>query len=1127
MWSIDTRRPLFGRRALQLLLSLLAPFSTLLALASSELVGQPARLLPHHPTFLHLSAGGCRTLTLDAQAGEEAELLIETSAPGADFTVVDPSGRRIQTIEAEQPGWLVVSVRFATAGLYQLVPRAESTHTEGGGISLHLDLLPPISVGDRSGAQNRAEAEAWFSSAQILARSPHAGPIHTAINQYRKAAADWAASGDRESRMLALAGEARAWFDLSDYANTLATLNRARNLSLQMPWFRAWFDSLEAQTYLDRWDSKLAKDFAQEAVRLSHDLTDPWLTAGAFAGLGEAEYLIDDPSGQADIEEALKLGRESDADEALARALRCRSWMESDEGHEAHAMAFMRQAEEQFRNAGQARSYLDALANLSTIQRMDGDPYAALVGHSSIEPLMQGSGKLSDIGFLLASIANDYLELNRIPDAVAYYKQAIETFRRIGLLSGESMTMSQLCMAETGANHLQAAMRDCLRAKATAEELQDPKRVAVTIWRLGKAQRASGRTKEAIESFRRAFEISARVHDPYSEVQSLIEWGDTLESEGNGQSARELYAKAIPLSEEAENPLAQIEARYHIARSEFESGQTEDARRDLTLELNSIDVQRRAVRNPNLRASYFAQVHQSHELLIELLMRQHQSNSSDGFNTQALEVSESGRALTLLDTLTARDNRPPTSQYGGKLQEPLETQTAVERAYDKRLRLTLDGARKSDLDANEAVLTKAIDTLERIEDERKFAMDDFSPHARPLSADEIIAASRALHTTLVEYSLGMRQSYVWVVDGGKVESYVLPARRIIESSVREWRLLASTRIAQPGKSLEAHHRLVQAADAQLPRVAHHLSCMLLAPFLRRQMKQLVIVPDGELNLLPFAAIPEDGCHEGGAAVAASHQVMLAPSLSILLIPHQRPDHGSWPGKIALFADPVFDRDDSRVSGAGDYHSSNHRSRNDSGESGLALPRLFGSRDEATAIAALVGPDRSTLFLDFDASLQTLLAQPLDQYWILHLATHGVFDEDAPDLSAIILSLVNKEGEPVFGYLRPHDVENLTLRSDLVVLSSCDSSAGVNLSGEGTMGLTHAFLTAGATRVVSTLWGVDDETSKRLMVDFYTGVLREGLEPGEALRRSQLKTMGNPETSAPYYWAGFTLTSIVP
>jgi CHAT domain-containing protein len=109
-------------------------------------------------------------------------------------------------------------------------------------------------------------------------------------------------------------------------------------------------------------------------------------------------------------------------------------------------------------------------------------------------------------------------------------------------------------------------------------------------------------------------------------------------------------------------------------------------------------------------------------------------------------------------------------------------------------------------------------------------------------------------------------------------------------------------------------------------------------------------------------------------------------------------------------------------------------------------------------------------------------------------------------------------------LKTHDVASLDLRSDLVVLSSCDSSAGVNLSGEGVTGLRHAFLSAGAKRVVSSLWSVDDEGSKNLMIAFYSGMLRDSLDPPEALRRSQLQIMRNPPTTAPYYWAAFTITS---
>jgi CHAT domain-containing protein len=1122
MLRMDPRRLHFRRRTLPtFLLGLLVPVFPITAAASGGHDQPPSVLLPHQPAFFHLSTGDIVTLEIDTHSSQAAELLIETSAPDAGFTVLAPDSRPIQTFDAGQPGWLAVSIPFVERGRYQLMLRAGSIQNGGSGISLHLDYLP-LSVIEHAHAQSLAQAEKLLSNAQTLSRSLHAAPLRTAIKEYEQAAAAWATAGSREGQLIALAGEARTWLDLSDYVNALAALNRAESLSLKMPWFRVWLDNLEAEVYLDKWDSESAMRFSQEAVRLSHDFHDPWLAAGAFAGRGEAEYLTDDPAGPADVEEALKLSRESDADATLARALRCRSWIESEEGRQAHAMASMNEAEEQFRRAGQARSSVGALANLAAFQRMDGDPYAALIRHSGIEHLMQDSGKLSDLGFLFGNIADEYAELNRVPDAIAYYEQAIEIFHRIGLLSGESINVSHLCMAETSAGRLREAMRDCLQAKTIAVRLHDPTRVALTIWRLGKVQRATGRTEEAIASFRQAFDISAGVHDPYSEAQSLIDWGDTVESQGNNEKARELYEKALPLSRESEYPPAQLEARYRIARSEFEAGQVEDARRDLTLALSSIDAQRHTVRNPDLQASYFAQVRKCHELFIELLMREYKRDPSIGSDAQALEVSESGRALALLDTLTARSSGSSAWQSESKPQEQLEMQIAVERAYDRRLRLMLEGGHRSDLDANEAVLTRAIDTLERAEDDQKSSAGHADVQAHPLSMAQIIEASRALHSTLVEYALGDSQSYVWVIDGGKVESHVLPARSVIESTVRKWRELATARIGQPGETFDVHRRRVQAADAELPKVAARLSCMLLGPILQPHMKQLAVVPDGDLNLLPFAALPESGCQRGGLPIVAERQIVLAPSLSILLMPHQLPDPDFWRGEVALLADPVFDHEDSRV-----HRTANPRTGKDPAQFELSLPRLFGTRDEAKAIAALAGSERSVLYLDFDASLQTLLSPSLGRYRILHLATHGVLDESAPGLSGIVLSLVNKEGEPVFGYLRRHDVEDLTVHSDLVVLSSCDSAAGLNLSGEGVTGLNYAFLSAGATRVLSTFWSVDDETSKELMIAFYSGMLRDGLNAAEALRRSQMKIMQNPNTSAPYYWAGFTITTTVP
>jgi CHAT domain-containing protein len=142
--------------------------------------------------------------------------------------------------------------------------------------------------------------------------------------------------------------------------------------------------------------------------------------------------------------------------------------------------------------------------------------------------------------------------------------------------------------------------------------------------------------------------------------------------------------------------------------------------------------------------------------------------------------------------------------------------------------------------------------------------------------------------------------------------------------------------------------------------------------------------------------------------------------------------------------------------------------------------------------------------------------------ILHFATHGLFDSEHPDLSGLVLSLVDETGSPREGFLRMHEVYNLQLSADLVVLSACQTALGRELRGEGLLGLTRGFIYAGARRVVASLWQVDDESSAELMRRFYRGMLVEGRRPADALRAAQLELARHRRWSAPFYWAGFVL-----
>ena len=188
---------------------------------------------------------------------------------------------------------------------------------------------------------------------------------------------------------------------------------------------------------------------------------------------------------------------------------------------------------------------------------------------------------------------------------------------------------------------------------------------------------------------------------------------------------------------------------------------------------------------------------------------------------------------------------------------------------------------------------------------------------------------------------------------------------------------------------------------------------------------------------------------------------------------------------------------------------------------MSFDRLLSSRREAEAIAALTREGERLKALDFAANRATAMSDELSQYRIVHFATHGLLNSQHPALSGVVLSLVDERGEDRRGFLSAADVFGLRLSADLVVLSGCRTGLGKVVAGEGVVGLTRAFLHAGATQVVASLWPVDDAATAELMRRFYEGMLgKRRLSPAAALREAQLAVRGQRRWQSSFYWAGF-------
>src|SRR5262249_28443149 len=362
-----------------------------------------------------------------------------------------------------------------------------------------------------------------------------------------------------------------------------------------------------------------------------------------------------------------------------------------------------------------------------------------------------------------------------------------------------------------------------------------------------------------------------------------------------------------------------------------------------------------------------------------------------------------------------------------------------------------------------------------------------SPHYAALTQPSLLSLEEIEQlldpdTVLLEYSLGEERSFLWLVTSTSMASFVLPKRKQIETAVKDVLDL----LTESGTPKEFEAKAAQVSQILLGPVASKLG-----------KKRLAIVAGGLLQYLPFAALPAPmaGANKYQPLIV-DHEIVNLPSASALAA--MRSQFGSRkpaPKSIAILADPVFSRDDQRITSntnlaarppaERDFDKVTRSARKlgllKDGDSWIRLPL---SRQEAEQIVALVSKSEAKLALDFDANLSTATAPEIGEYRILHFATHGLFNDEAPELSGLVLSLVNEKGEPRNGFLSLPEVFNLNLAADLVVLSACQTGLGKDIRGEGLVGLTRGFMYAGAPRIVASLWAVRDKDALELMVRFY-------------------------------------------
>jgi CHAT domain-containing protein/Tfp pilus assembly protein PilF len=757
---------------------------------------------------------------------------------------------------------------------------------------------------------------------------------------------------------------------------------------------------------------------------------------------------------------------------------------------------------------GEYQKALDSYAQARTIYKLIDDPRSQ-------------AAMLINIGWV-------YGALGEYKKAIDLTEQALEAHRAIGDRHSEPLLLSNI-----GANY--ANLGDCQKALEIHMQALDIRRArndrggqAITLNNIANCYQRLGERRKALDYYVQALNLMPAVGNVFYTATTLNNIGALYRDLGEHQKALDYFGQALALRRTIGDLNGEAATLFQIARLDRDRGNLIEARGRIEAALAAVESLRANIAIQGLRASFFASVRQYHEFNIDLLMRLRKQSPSEGFDAMALQASEKSRARSLLELLT--EARAEIRQ--GVDPALLERERALRQMISDKAE-SLGGKRAEE----QVTAAKEIDALitdyEQIEAQIRQTSPRYAAltEPTPLTLKEIQSDALDEETLLLEYALGEEKSFLWAVTPASISSFELPKRAEIEPVARRiYELLIARNQNLPNETPERRRRRLEQAEAEYPKTSAALSQMLLGPVASELgNKRLLIVSDGILQYVPFAALPSPGAPDSRPLVV-NNEIVSLPSVSVLGILRRESAGRNPAGKtLAVLADPVFSKDDPRVQSSGNSRAAVEETspagdeKRSAGESGLAdLIRLRFSRLEADEIARLAADKVKLEALDFAASRALATSAEIGQYRIVHFATHGLINNLRPELSGVVLSLVDEQGRPQNGFLRLYDIYNLKLRADLVVLSACQTALGKEVRGEGLIGLTRGFMYAGAPRVVASLWRIDDRAAAELMKRFYQGMLGQGLRPAAALRAAQVSMWKDKRWQAPHYWAAFTV-----
>ncbi|MEJ0085882.1 MAG: CHAT domain-containing protein [Pseudomonadota bacterium] len=759
-----------------------------------------------------------------------------------------------------------------------------------------------------------------------------------------------------------------------------------------------------------------------------------------------------------------------------------------------------------------------AIHNLAFIAQHKGDVVKAAAMYGDLLPLIERDRNPDMYATIISNLGYSLIALGEFDRALVLHTEALDLFSSRGDESQTARELGALAAIQFRSGNVERALATIESALPLYERSQDRDGHVSALRLAGNAAAELGQHDLALEYLRSA---EKRDKNGITIDRTRVLIAGELGTLGDLRGAETTLSEVMRTTDESTRAdaiaeRARLRLRQHRNREALDDLHAADAIYErLKLDFNRIDTSSAlalalleagdtrgaahaadtAVRietgirvkaaNPETRARFLSASYAPYEARIEVDLAG-ASPKDPGAIWKAFRTAEAIRARSLADRLTH-------SEHAGAV--PHDEQ--IDRLREQMTALQVDLERRT---RKPNMSEDALLELRRRIDETRARLEARSLSRGVQSSSGLaIAESRAAvqaalpaDTAVLAYFVGDVRSHGWLLTRTELRHVTLPGRRALQGLVGDFVRRQRSRLDTPSN------------EAFAPLLGNLLNGV--------SAKRLLILPDGPLNGLPFAALTMP--HGQPRELLIDRFVLTAaPSLALAMRPsvHSASQHT----RVAVISDPVYTPDDRRLTVA----ARDQVTYRGGEEPVTGFARLPYSAIEARAVARAFEGAEVIELTGFNATVRRVIELPTRDLDVLHFATHAVARKDAPEQSALFLTEFAADGTPLAAdRLTADDIARSGLRADVVVLSGCATGDGRELRGEGVLGLTYGFLANGSHTVIGSLWPVEDALTARFMEEFYAAYRVSG-HAADALRVAQLRTRG---TAASAVWSSFVV-----